>query len=162
MKGRAGSAVMPIFDGCDPCLTEAQIVRDDLARVGIDVRIRRLASFEAVFEPGAAYDILDWGTRFSYPDPASFLVQMLLRDLPTAWLPDGVREDVERVSDMSGQARHDAATRLAYRLETEDIPLIAVGVVHVGTVLGPRLGCRTFPPFGFGVDLAALCLVDGP
>ena len=86
---------------------------------------------------------------------------MLLHSLPTGWLPAGVREDVERVSEMSGQARQNAATRLAHRLETEDIPLIAVGVVHVGTVLGPRLGCRTFPPFGFGVDLAALCLVDG-
>jgi ABC-type transport system substrate-binding protein/class 3 adenylate cyclase len=162
MKGRSGSAMMPIFDGCDPCLTEAQIVRDDLARIGIDVRIRQISNFDAVFEPGADYDLLDWGTEFFYPDPASFLVQMLLRDLPAAWLPDGVREDVERVSEMSGQARHDAATRLAHRLETEDIPLIAVGVAHVGTVLGPRLGCRTFPPFGFGVDLAALCLVDGP
>jgi hypothetical protein len=125
------------------------------------VRIRQISNFDAIFEPAADYDLLDWGTEFFYPDPASFLVQMLLRDLPAAWLPDGVREDVERVSEMSGQARHDAATRLAHRLETEDIPLIAVGVAHVGTVLGPRLGCRTFPPFGFGVDLAALCLVEG-
>ena len=27
-----------------------------------------------------------------------------------------------------------------------------------GQFLSPRLGCRVFPPFGYGVDLAALCL----
>ena len=40
--------------------------------------------------------------------------------------------------------------------------MVAVGVVHIGTVLGPRLGCRAFPPFGYGVDLAALCLTEDP
>jgi hypothetical protein len=27
-----------------------------------------------------------------------------------------------------------------------------------GEFFSPKLGCRVFPPMGFGVDLAALCL----
>jgi class 3 adenylate cyclase/ABC-type transport system substrate-binding protein len=161
MEGRGGTAVMPVFEGCDVCLTEAQIVRDDLAQTGIDVRIRRLSNFDVVFEPGARYDLLDWGTDSPYPDAASSLAQMLLRDVPTTWLPPGVREEVERVDDLTGQPRQDAAVRLAHRLETEEVPLIAVGVARFGTVIGPRLDCRVFPPFGYGVDLAALCLAEG-
>ena len=161
MQGRRGSAVMPVFAGCDPCVTEAQIVQDNLAEIGIDVRMRRISNFDSVFKPGARFDLLDWGTQFLYPDPGSFLEQMLLRDVPAGWLPPGVSKDVERVNDLEGRARFDAAIRLADRLGVRDVPLIAVGVAHLGTVLGPRLGCRVFPPFGFGVDLAALCLAQG-
>jgi ABC-type transport system substrate-binding protein/class 3 adenylate cyclase len=161
MRGKTGSAVMPVFDGCDPCLVEAEVVRDDLARIGIDLRIRVISNFDVVFEPGARFDVLDWGTEFPYPDPVSFLEQMLLRDVPAGWLPTGIRERIERVNHLSGQARLEAAIRLADRLATEDVPVVVVGTAEGGTVIGPRLGCRVFPPFGFGVDLAALCLVDG-
>ena len=79
-------------------------------------------------EPRATSSIGGRSSSTLIPPPSSS--QMLLHDVPTGWLPAGVREDVERVSEMSGQARQNAATRLAQRLETEDIPLIAVGVVH--------------------------------
>jgi class 3 adenylate cyclase/ABC-type transport system substrate-binding protein len=161
MDGKSGAAVMPVFEACDPCLTEAQIVRDDLAEIGIDVRIRRVSDFDVILEPGPRYDLLDWGTEFLYPDPASFLEQMLLHDVPEGWLPAGIREEVERVNGLEGRARFDAAIRLARRLQTKDVPLVAVGTTNLGTVIGPRLGCRVFPPFGFGVDLAALCPADG-
>jgi class 3 adenylate cyclase/ABC-type transport system substrate-binding protein len=161
MAGRRVSAEMPVFAGCDPCLAEARIVRENLAPIGIVVRIRQIGNFDAVFEPGSRYDLLDWGTELPYPDPAAFLAQTFLRDIPATWLPPAVRADVERLDELTGPDRLAAARRLADHLVTEDVPLATVGFGRAGTVVGPRLGCRVFPPFGYGVDLAALCLAGG-
>jgi hypothetical protein len=158
MGGRRGKAVMPVFEGCDPCLLEAQVVRDNLGAIGIDVKIRQIPSFGAVLEPGAPFDLIDGGAEILYPDPAEFLDQMLLQNMPPSWLPAGVQSDVERIAGMSGPDREAAAISLADRLAANEVPLAAVGTAHLGTVLGARLGCRVFPPFGYGVDLAALCL----
>jgi len=40
------------------------------------------------------------------------------------------------------------------------VPIAAVGYPVLGELFSPRLGCRIFPPFGYGVDLAALCLAE--
>ena len=39
------------------------------------------------------------------------------------------------------------------------MPLAAGNTAATG-FFSPRLGCRVFPPFGYGIDLAALCLED--
>jgi hypothetical protein len=36
--------------------------------------------------------------------------------------------------------------------------LAAYSTPQTSEFFTPRLGCRIFPPFGYGVDLAALCL----
>ena len=87
MGGRGGSAVMPVFEGCDPCLAEAQIVRDNLAGIGIDVRIRRLSNFDAVFAPGGKVRPPRFGSGVLLPGPRLVPRPMLLRDVPAGWLP---------------------------------------------------------------------------
>jgi hypothetical protein len=47
---------------------------------------------------------------------------------------------------------------VAHRLATIQVPATAFAYQANGQFLSPRLGCRIFPPFGYGVDLAALCL----
>jgi hypothetical protein len=54
----------------------------------------------------------------------------------------------------------DAA--LADRLATREAPLAAYLTPVIPTLLSPSLGCRVFPPFGYGVDLASLCLNRQP
>jgi hypothetical protein len=49
---------------------------------------------------------------------------------------------------------------LAGRLATDQIPVVAFGAGSSPSYLSTRLGCQVFPPYGFGVDLAALCLRD--
>jgi hypothetical protein len=36
----------------------------------------------------------------------------------------------------------------------------AIGVAVVGGFFPPDPGCRVFPPLGYGIDLAALCLAN--
>ena len=159
MRGRTGTAVMAIFKGCDPCREEAEVVRDDLALIGITVKIEELPDpVAASREPDAKIDLVGMGTGLDYADPASFLAQMLLRDMPRSWLPKGVASQVERLTQLTGAERESAAVALADQLATRKVPLAADLTPTIPSLLSPRLGCRVFPPFGYGVDLAALCL----
>jgi DNA-binding SARP family transcriptional activator/ABC-type transport system substrate-binding protein len=158
MDGRGGNALMPVPSGCDQCLQTARAVQTDLGAIGIDVRIQAREDFGAVFEEGGDFDLLDGGGEILYPDPASFLTQMLLKDLPPTWLAAGVRADVERLATLSSDGRQAAAAALADRLAIDDVPVAAYGTAQSTTFVGPRMGCRVFSQFSYGLDLAALCI----
>jgi hypothetical protein len=97
-------------------------------------------------------------TEIRFPDPASFLLQMLDRDVPADWLPSSTRASVARLRALTGKARDNAAQALATRLATRDAPIIPYGAPTVGTVIGPRLSCRIWNGVDQGLDLASLCL----
>jgi hypothetical protein len=78
--------------------------------------------------------------------------------MPTGWLSPDVVQKVDAVSALSGAARQPAAAALAQRLAVREVPVIAYGNRMQGEFFSPKLGCRVFPPMGYGVDLAALCL----
>jgi hypothetical protein len=137
----------------------ADTVRAELAPLGIDVRpveVRDLGS--ALRDPNTRIRIAALQTEIPFPDPGSLLVQMLDRDVPAAWLPPSTSRSVARLRALTGKARDDAAQALASRLATRDVPVIAYGAPTVGTVIGPRLGCRIWNGVDEGFDLAGLCL----
>jgi len=113
----------------------------------------------AVREPGTEIDLWDSGTTLDYADSMSFLTTMLGGDVPPSWLPPSVRA-FEPGTTLSGARRHAAAAASAARLARVDVPIAAIGYSVLGELFSPRLGCRVFPPFGYGVDLAALCLAE--
>jgi hypothetical protein len=45
-----------------------------------------------------------------------------------------------------------------YRLSANEVPVAAYATPHASQFVGPRIGCRMFTPFGYGLDLAALCI----
>jgi len=140
-------------------LAVADDVRDELAPLGIDVRPIRVRNLEsAMQDPTKHIGIAAWGTEIAFPDPGSFLVQMLGRDIPAAWLPPSTLTSVGRLRALTGKARDEAAQTLASRLATRDVPVIAFATPTVGTVFGPRLGCRIWNGVDQGFDLAGLCL----
>lgn len=156
---RSGTVTMAIAEACDACRQEAEIVRADLARIGIKVRIKEFPDPVAVsWAPSAQIDLLSISTPVGYSDAASFLAQMLVRSTPRLWLPQGVAAKVKSLLGMEGRHRQIAASLLADQLATKDVPLAATRTPVEPVLLGPGLGCRVFPPFGYGVDLAALCL----
>jgi hypothetical protein len=144
-------------------------VRDALAPLGIRVRTGPSDHpYEDLLAGRADFDLLPTWTaiqspdddRVDYPDGATFLSQMMGGDIPRDWLPAGVLSDVEALQELPTGPREDATRELAERLTHETVPAIAYGRERTGSFFSPRLGCRSFPPFGFGVDLAALCIVD--
>ena len=137
MHGEAGTASMPVPAGCDRCREAAQVVRAGLAAIGIRVELRRVPDTGAAVSSGEGFDLVDLEARILYPDSASFL-GALAGDLPAGWMAAGPRAAVR------------AASALA-----------AYGIPGSAQLVGPRIGCRRFSSFGYGLDLAAICL-EGP
>jgi DNA-binding SARP family transcriptional activator/ABC-type oligopeptide transport system substrate-binding subunit len=130
-----------------------------LAPLGIDVKpvlVDNLAA--ALRDRTANIQLANLNTSIDYTDPASFLTQMLGRDVPSDWLPASVSVAVQHVAGLTAAARDRAALALADRLATRDVPVIAYGTQTLGAVVGTRLGCRIWNGTDEGLDLAALCL----
>jgi class 3 adenylate cyclase/ABC-type oligopeptide transport system substrate-binding subunit/DNA-binding beta-propeller fold protein YncE len=164
MRGRTVTAAMGISPDCDPCRQEAEALAGQLAAIGIDIDIEEVDEIEEVNADDAVrqgkIDLFDGGTDLDYLDAASFLEALLLRDVPHSWLPASVGRAVEQVTGLSGARRRRQANALADRLARKDVPVAAVGVGQIGGFFSPELGCRVFPPLGYGIDLATLCLAD--
>jgi DNA-binding SARP family transcriptional activator/ABC-type transport system substrate-binding protein len=156
MNGRGGNALMAIPAGCDQCTEAAHVVRRNLAAVGLDVTIRKVDDLGAALGSGATFDLVDLRTGLPYPDSASFLAHML-HELPSGWVLPGVRTQMEGVAGMSGDGRQAAAASIADRLATVEVPMAAYGIPQTSQFIGPRIGCRVFSPFAYGLDLAAMC-----
>jgi hypothetical protein len=149
------------------------VVRADLAKIGIRARIERFHNpgVLAKRDPRAKIDLIgnEWYEP-PYADSAEFLRSLLLATGLEHWLPPGVEEDAVEVAGpqppegrgvvggLEGAERQRAAAKLADRLAVDEVAFAAESTGVVGSFLSPRLGCRVFPPFGYGVDLAALCL----
>jgi len=136
----------------------ADVVRAQLAPLGIDVRIRMVSDLAAALRDSSeGIQLVALTTSLDYPDPASFLTRMLGHDVPRSWLPTSTLAAVDRLDRMTGTARDRAAAALASRLAVRDMPVVAFGTRELGVVLGPRLGCRIWNGVDAALDLAALC-----
>jgi ABC-type oligopeptide transport system substrate-binding subunit/class 3 adenylate cyclase/tRNA A-37 threonylcarbamoyl transferase component Bud32/outer membrane protein assembly factor BamB len=150
------SAVMGVPAGCNQCRQSFEAVKGALAPIGIDVEIKEVEDIGfAVRKNETDVDLWDSGTTLDYADSMSFLTTMLGGDVPRSWLPPSVRD--EPATSLAGAQRQGAASERAARLARVDVPVAAVGYPVLGEFFSPRLGCRVFPPFGYGVDLAVLC-----
>jgi DNA-binding SARP family transcriptional activator/ABC-type oligopeptide transport system substrate-binding subunit len=156
MKRRGGGAVMAIPSGCDQCTEAAHVVRRNLAAIGLDVTIRKVDDLRAALGSGAIFDLVDLQTGLPYPDSASFLAHMV-DEVPPGWIPAGLQDQVKTISAMSGDDRQAAAAALADRLATVEVWVTAYGIPQTAQFIGPRIGCRTFSPFAYGLNLAAMC-----
>ena len=157
MHGRRVAATLASRAGCPPCDRWAEQVKSQLGAIGITVRVQRLPDPAAAApKPGANFDLFNAFDNLDYADPATFLIK-LFDQVPDPWLPASVRLDLDAMSSLTGEARDAAAADLAANLADDEVPVAAFAYGVDGQFLSGRLGCKIFPPFGFGVDLAALC-----
>ena len=179
-RGRGGRAVLEVCN-IPYCTQWARIIRRSLAAIGIEVVVRvssnPLARARARSAPA---DMLL--TRISatfpssYQDPVTFLENVLalprsrtrLREqattgcpfcgVPPGWFPTRRFErKLERIRRLGSREREAAAGTLDL-----EIARAAPGAVLVSETISQlfsaRIGCQTFQPLYFGVDIAALCL----
>ncbi|MGA9161280.1 MAG: ABC transporter substrate-binding protein, partial [Actinomycetota bacterium] len=159
MRGRTVTAVMAVPAGSDRSRQEAEVVRSNLAPIGITVEIEEGPPDLGFGMPrlDTNIDLYGVGITQDYPDPATFLYEMFHFRVPPGWLPEGVAEQVEGLFELTGAEQRSATVALADRLATDEVPVAADLYGVVPTLLSPNLRCRVFPPFGYGIDLAALC-----
>jgi ABC-type transport system substrate-binding protein len=143
----------------ESCALFASQIAAHLRPLGIDVVSVVSSNLPAAMrDPAARIDMATLATDFPYPDPASFLAQMLGHDVPASWLPQTTRAALTRLDSLSGSGRDRAAVALARRLGDVDVPVVAFGTPQMGVLLGPELGCRRWDAFDSELDLAALCI----
>jgi ABC-type transport system substrate-binding protein len=132
------TAVLYTFD-IFPGPELAQIVRNDLARIGISVQIHTFPSgqyFSLLANPSAPFDLAYEGWIADYPDPDDFLNGLLDR--------------------LSGPQRYLTYGALDLDLARNVAPLAAFGNISGHDFFSARIGCQTFNGI-YGMDLAALC-----
>jgi peptide/nickel transport system substrate-binding protein len=151
-----------VFYTCNqsPCDQMAQIVRSNLAAIGIDVQVKRfpLAElFERVGRKGEPFD-LSWNEWVAdYADPDNFL-NLLLDGATLPTFDDPVfKHRLADAARLSGPARYLAYGRLATDLARKGAPWVVYGSMQSSDFFSPRMGCQLYQPV-YGIDLAALCI----
>jgi YVTN family beta-propeller protein len=152
---------------CDfaPCLQEAQVVKRNLAAIGISVEVRSFAindMFARQAKRNEPYDIGLSTWRVDYPDPFDVLNLLLDGNLRVndAHFDDPVwNRRLEAAAKLSGDARYRAYARLDADLAGKAAPWVAFENENVLSLFSARIGCQLYQPV-YGIDLAALCVRD--
>jgi DNA-binding SARP family transcriptional activator/ABC-type oligopeptide transport system substrate-binding subunit len=154
MNGRSGQAVMAVSSHCSPCDQSARVVQRDLKAIGIDVRLRTIDTGSPAGV--SRFDLLDLRVDLSYPDPATFLSQ-IVGDIPSGWISSAMSARVRSLQSLTGRKRVVAAASLADRFVRHEVLLTAYGTPQIPEFMAPSVGCRVLSPVGDGLDLAAIC-----
>jgi YVTN family beta-propeller protein len=159
-RGRAGATAVLYTCQVAPCEEQAQIIKTDLAAIGLRVEVKAfpIATFFGL-NPGAPFDIAYVGWAADYPDPAAFL-NLLLEGgtiLPTFDDPT-YRARLDAAARLTGAKRYLAYARLDADLARDGAPWVAYGNASTHELFSARMGCQTYGVYG--LDLAALCIKE--
>jgi peptide/nickel transport system substrate-binding protein len=147
------------------CRQLAQIVSNDLARIGLRVETKAFdhnALYARLATPNEPFDIAFGTWLTDYPDPASMLNGMLAdRSIYPTFNDPVTQRALAATGRLTGPERYLAFGRLALRLARDAAPIVAYGNgVSEEEFFSSRIGCQTYA-FYVGVDLAALCSRPG-
>jgi ABC-type transport system substrate-binding protein len=144
---------------------QAQIVKADLKRIGLDVKIE-LFPFPVLFdklEHHGAYDIGWIGWLADLPDPASLLGALF--DGRVIGASNGANYGyfdspkynrlLAAAAGLTGAARARAYGKLDVELARNEAPAVAYAFDNAITLVSARTGCVVVNPY---LDLAAACL----
>jgi ABC-type transport system substrate-binding protein len=149
----------------------ADLVRGDLARVGIGLRVRSTSAGDNVVianDPKAGIDLLALAWYMDFPDPGNAVAdlvapttgQRVFPELPAGAEPPPWERTVTEARRVVGPSRVKAFERVDQHLATVDVPLIVYAAEGGRPVFfSDRVGCHTLlPMFGGMPDLTSLCL----
>jgi ABC-type transport system substrate-binding protein len=161
-RTRSGKAVLYTFDAPLP-LALAQIVKRNLARIGLAVTVRGIpppAYFGRVARRGEPFDIafLPWAA--DYIDPYSYInlqFESRFSDTTNAarFASPGYDRAMRHAARLRGQARYAAYGALDVRLAREQAPVVSIAFDNEATLVSARVGCIVLRP---NLILAAACL----
>ena len=158
---RGGNRTAVLYT-CDssPCPEQAQIVKADLAAIGLQVHIKTVpydTYFTTLGKPGHPFDLAWDGWLPDYIDPAAMLNSLLADSSfgPTFDDP-AYRRRLAAASRLSGPERYLTYGRLDLELARDAAPLAAFDNLYDDDFFSARIGCQTHGIYG--MDLAALCI----
>jgi peptide/nickel transport system substrate-binding protein len=143
-------------------VAQAQIVKANLAKIGLRVTIRELPAslyFEKLSRPGEPFDIAWEGWLADLPDPSLLNDIFAGRNIPAS---NHGRFDspkynalLDQASRLTGARRYQEYGRLDVDLARNAAPAIAYAYDNALTFVSARTGCIVLNPY---LDLAAVCL----
>jgi YVTN family beta-propeller protein len=159
-RGRAGTTAVLYTCNAAPCDQQAQILKTDLAKIGMRVKIRAfsvMTLFARVARPNEPFDISFSSWLADYPDPVAML--NLLLESSTIMPPfddPTYRARLAAAARLSGPERYLTYGRLDADLARDAAPWIAYGNPSRHELFSARMGCQEYGVYG--LDLAALCI----
>jgi peptide/nickel transport system substrate-binding protein len=159
-------AVMYLRNGSSPAFARAQIVQQDLAKIGITVDITPFSPDRDAARRGAPFDIVDSGCWFAeYPDPYAVLNLSFDGDLIRAkgntnfsyFNSARFNQRLEAASRLKGAARYRAYGKIDVDLARTQAPAVAYATFNSSPVfVSRRIGCIRMNPV-YGLSYGALC-----
>jgi YVTN family beta-propeller protein len=162
-KGHRGSVVVLYTCDTSVCDQQAQIVKTDLAPIGLRVEVKAFpinTLFTKAATPGEPFDMVWTVLAPDYMDPDGMLNVLLETGsvVPTLVDPRD-RAELAAAARLTGAKRYLTYARLDADLAREAAPLVAFGDVSSHDFFSARMGCEVHGVYG--IDLAALCLRKG-
>jgi peptide/nickel transport system substrate-binding protein len=159
---RGGNAMLYTFDAPLP-LALAQLVKRDVARIGLTVTIRPIpppAYYARLARPGEPFDIAFFPFSPDYLDPYSYInLQFEGRFVGKGNAARFHSRTYDRLmaaaARLAGRARYRAYGALDVRLARDAAPLVAIAYDNEPTFVSGRVGCVVLRP---SLILAAACL----
>jgi YVTN family beta-propeller protein len=159
--GQGGGRTAVLYT-CDayPCPEQAQIIKTDLATIGLQVQIKRIP-FSKLFArettPGEPFDLAWQGWLPDYLDPQAMLKSLLESSSIGPTFDDrAYQRKLAAAAQRSGPERYLTYGQLDLDLARNAAPLAAFGNLPSDDFFSARIGCQTFGIYG--MDLAALCV----
>jgi ABC-type oligopeptide transport system substrate-binding subunit len=164
---RGGKAVLYV-NTSGPPMAIAQLVRQQLKEIGLEVEIRPIpihsasaAYFKKLATPGEPWDIAFGLWSPSYIDPFAYINLLLDRQFVGAtnfarFSSSAYDKQMRQAARLpQGLARRAAYSALDAQLARDSAPLATVDVLNEPTLISRRVGCVVLRP---ALDLTAVCL----
>jgi YVTN family beta-propeller protein len=150
-----------------PCQQLAQVIKNNLAPIGIDVQPRYFdlgVLFTRVARPSEPYDMAIVGWLADDGDTGDFLRELISPAVDGGvahYRSPALAESFAAADRLTGTRRLLAYADIAERLGADDAPWVAYGNNVSRDFFSARIGCVTYQPV-YGIDLGALCIRKGP
>ena len=161
-KGNGRTAILDTAN-FPPLPQQAQIVKTDLATIGLHVQIQTLTLQDLISrlsERNPPFDLAWGGWDPNFPDPYGMLNALLEDDVEPAFNDPTYQRKLTAAARLSGPDRYLTYGKLDLDLARNAAPLVAYGNSEIHDFFSARIGCQTA---GFyGIDLNALCVRRNP
>jgi ABC-type transport system substrate-binding protein len=162
MAGHVHATAIMYAATIPPWPQEAQVVKRDLAPLGIDVQVREFPTgefFARIARPGEPFDLAVSGWLYGGTDPLGAL--NIFDGRSPAKVPHfddpAFDRELDAAAKLSGPGRYRTFSRLALELQRDLVPAAPFATNASSNFFSARIGCQLFHPV-HGIDLGALCL----